>query len=108
MNASEVAYRAAVIMSERGLCKGRLADREGRVCFNGAICAALTGDAEGLFEDDEYQVFLAITDEACRLLMASGTWAAPVFFNNDPRTSGEDVILLLKRIGKELECTPQK
>jgi hypothetical protein len=103
---SGVAYRAAEIMSEQGHCKGMLRDLQGRVCFNGALLTALN---RRWF--DEYSpeglAYWAIRDTAVRLLREQGFTGDVVEFNNDPRTSGEDVICLLKAAGKELEtpCT---
>jgi hypothetical protein len=99
MTAAGLAYKAAEIMSERGHCKGRLHDEQGRVCFNGALLA-VTGN--GFINEN---AFSSVFFTAEQILAERGFppyWNA-VSYNNDPDTTGEDVILLLKETGKRLE-----
>jgi hypothetical protein len=95
---SDVAYLAADIMAERGHCKRVQEDVEGRVCFRGAIYAAL----KQLYLSRAYEQ--DVEEEAARILWERPlrTTSSPVCFNDRSDTSGEDVILLLKETGSRL------
>jgi len=115
MKASEIAYKAAEIMSERGHCKDRLEDKNGAVCHQGAVLLAfhsavrLTPEGRTLFgwslSDAEKAQLDEINVTGARILEAMGdnNHLGVVSFNNNLRTSGEDVILLLKESGRILE-----
>lgn len=110
MKLSEVAFKAAEIMSERGHCKRVLEDGDGRVCFNGALQAALTGNPRGWGDRKSWllvqPVFFSVSITAADILRQrdysySGD---PVDYNNAEETTGEDVISLLKEAGHRLEA----
>src|SRR5208282_4300495 len=115
MKASEIAYKAAKIMSERGHCKDRLEDENGAVCHQGALLLAfhprerLIPEGRTLYGWDLTEEEKARLDEinatGARILEAMGdnNHLGVVSFNNNLRTSGEDVILLLKESGRILE-----
>jgi hypothetical protein len=110
MKASEVAYKAAEIMSERGHCKWTLEDAEGRVCYGGAVRIALIGDARlGVrLSAGDLSVLNEVFDTSGDILRDRGAgdestrWGA-VWYNNADGTTGEDVILLLKETGRKLD-----
>lgn len=100
-----LAFRAAEIMAERGHCKDTLEDEEGRVCYVGALHAAINE----LGTQDSY---CEITEMSRIILEERGyparshrpyTASAAIDYNNDPGTTGEDVIMLLKESGARLE-----
>lgn len=104
---SQIAFKAADYMAEHGHCKGMLQDVDGRVCLEGAVRMAAFGhlnEVKGswsLFEGNiaalwEYLYTLLVQDYP-------GQHLGPVTFNDTAAESGEDVILLLKRAGRELE-----
>lgn len=106
MTASQIAFKAADYLAEHGHCKGTLEAPDGRVCLEGAIRRAafgqmasihpaLSGDERELWE---YLTFLVQRDYP-------DLYIGPVSWNDDIATGGEDVILLLKRAGRELEET---
>ena len=99
MKASDAALEAAGIISRKGLVKGQLRDSEGRVCHNGAVFLACTGDALGAFSGSS-EMMLAnevIARSAIILRRREPDFALyPSSFNDLPETSAEDVILLLK------------
>jgi hypothetical protein len=101
VEASEVAYKAAEIMSSKGHCKNALEDGEGRVCFLGAVLLAQNGGMLRRYPWDD--AVDRILDCAEAVLADRGTILSPVTFNNLSETSAEDVILLLKETGKRLE-----
>lgn len=106
MTPSQIAFKAADYMAEHGHCKGTLQDAEGRVCLEGAVRMAVWGEVRlnqgswSLFDDSPanklwtYLYFLIQQDHPD---------SGHVTFNDDITTSSEDVILLLKRAGRELE-----
>jgi hypothetical protein len=117
MDAASAAYEAARIISERGHCKGALTDSEGRYCFNGAVLAAVMGE-EAFREWYEihaaqapghWSLVSAVGLAAEQVLAAKGVldylgfFPDPVSYNNDPATSAEDVISLLKETAYALE-----
>lgn len=104
MRDSEIARAAAEIMSERGHCKSVLEDEQGRVCLVGALLAA-TGEAELR----RGWVWCTVTARRVveRIMHAvpgfgGDIWDA-VRWNNEEDTTGEEVILLLKRTAGALE-----
>lgn len=107
MNSSQVAYKAAEIMSRKGHCKNTLEDPEGRVCFLGAVMMAQLGTETLYGEGNRYhhiwdETVDQILTTAGEVLDERGILTA-VTFNNREDTSAEDVILLLKETGKRLE-----
>ena len=105
MRSSEVAYKAAQIMSEKGHCKNSLNDHRGRVCYQGAVLAAITGIPEWTYLRDgqsvELQYISRVSSEVLKEKL--GHFWDPIGYNNHERTSAEDVILLLKETGRKLE-----
>jgi hypothetical protein len=108
MIAADIALRAADLISERGHCKHTSQDDEGRLCFSGAVKTALGENPYYAFDptwfnsadpcrEEKISFFIEIFSAAHRIL-----GILPVDYNDDPQTSGEDVILLLKRIAEEL------
>ena len=102
---SQIAFKAADYMAEHGYCKGMLQDKAGRVCLEGAIRMAaygqiaphmgswciFMGSAAGLWEHLAFLIRKDHPDDG------------PVTFNDEIAEGGEDVILLLKRAGHDLE-----
>lgn len=85
--------RAAEVLSEGGHCKMALGDtgsREGAHCAVGALHVAQK-ELGLTFED------LSMAARAVDAGLGDG-WNSIVTFNNHPRTTGEDVILLFKRV----------
>lgn len=101
MNPSEVAYKAAEIMSSKGHCKNTLEDAQGRVCLLGAVMLAQNGAMLRRYPWDD--AVDQILDCAEAVLADRGKILSPITFNNLSETSAEDVILLLKETGKRLE-----
>lgn len=106
MEASEACWKAAEILAERGLCKGDLEDIAGRVCFEGALRAAITGSPLDLRRSTDF--YYAVWDRAaCAaskiLRNEHGFPEGPVKYNDLESTTQEDVILLLKKVAAELE-----
>jgi hypothetical protein len=106
VDSSEIAYRAAEIMSERGHCKNALTDEEGRVCLIGALEAVTHGNSGDYFRVLETANAI-LRERGEDSFLSPGNPFLSIFYNNHPDTTGEDVILLLKAAGKELEtpCT---
>ena len=104
MNPAEVAYRAAEIISERVHCKSALQDDQGRVCFIGALNVAISGEADHVLSAAGKIAYGTARD----ILREDGYLSCPVMYNNDYRTTGEDVILLLKRTGERLDAGIQR
>ncbi len=105
--ATRIAYGAAEIMAEQGHCKGKLQDQEGRVCFEGALRLAA---GEPVREEDvdygsvfDRGIWRRVANTALLILTDRGWNAGPIGFNDSEKTTGEDVILLLKECGKRLE-----
>ena len=105
MNASELYYKAAEIISERGLAKKKAQDEEtGAVCMSGALSLAWYGTVYFIVNDHEYTTaWRCIEASACMILQDRGKGLHFVDFNDAPETSKEDVILLLKECGSRLE-----
>ena len=108
MTPSQIAFKAADYMAEHGHCKGTLEDAEGRVCLEGAVRMALFGEMR--LNLGSWSIFdNPAADELWTYLYSliqqdyPGESLGPVTFNDDITKSGEDVILLLKRAGRELE-----
>ena len=57
---------------------------------------------EGTLGTAESSIFRAIDSKVSALLLLAGYESGPVMFNNDERTTGEDVISLLKEAGSSL------
>ena len=114
MSLAEIAYKAAGIMSERGFCQFTLQDEDRRVCHQGALMLAVTG-RENVYIDgnfwgfpwnltpEQYKDFNEISDVSREILASRGWNHGVVDYNNDPGTTGEDVILLLKEAAAKLE-----
>jgi len=104
---SALAYRAAAIMAERGHCKNKLTDSEGRVCYLQALILAaeqMELPPSAIAEIPVLGMSRTILQErGYASIMPFGDSFLPVDYNNDPATSGEDVILLLKESGSRLE-----
>lgn len=105
MQASEAAFRAAEIISEKGHCKHRLEDEEGRVCYVGALLSAITetSSLERTLTTAERPLFRIVDLEVSAILLLAGWENGTVAFNNDDHTTGEDVISLFKEAGSHLE-----
>ena len=101
MRPSEVAYRAADVIAERGHCKHNLQDERGRVCLNGAVNVAAYGDAFLETPSTWRKIGGVIRD----IMIAEGrdSDCGPVSWNDEPDVTGEDVILMLKKAAARLE-----
>lgn len=107
MKSSDACFAAADIIATRGHCKFTEEDPSGRVCLVGALNVALCGNAfrhRAEFGAGQQALtrVLAILGTARGLLALEHDVNGPVQWNNLPGTSGEDVILLLKRTGTAL------
>lgn len=114
MTASQLAREAAALISARGLAKHTQHDGNGQVCWAGALSLARFGAfGEQIVSDPDCA---AVAETCARILRASGekysppsfaiapdSFARVVHYNNNPRTTGEDMILLLKEAGNDLE-----
>lgn len=118
MKDSEVCFRAAEIMSERGHCRYLLSDSSGRVCFAGALIAAYEEQPlsmANLAGTVRWNQFWKIRDMAARILDNRGEESSAaavergallhiqsraVDYNNRSDVTGEDVIMLLKETGE--------
>jgi hypothetical protein len=112
MNMAEIAYKAADILAERGLCKGRNQDAEGRVCFWGAIRIAAFGMAWEMAMPDNTALVATIRLMSASILAERGVNCATNYalysftlsaWNDMPSTTQEDVVQLLKETGYRLE-----
>lgn len=103
----ETLRKAAEIMSERGHCKGALENGAGEVCANGAIILALKEEdgvaraTMGHVFDKEYDAFKRAADALARSLSTGWSRFRIAAWNDLPTTSGEDVILALKRAAED-------
>jgi hypothetical protein len=132
VKASELAYRAAQEMSERGHCKKVSENSLGKVCFYGAINRAsettiLIPQDEGVVSVTSENILTylqypwlmpAVTyardtpersmlvREIRDILHERGVteWKTPHLYNDREDITGEDVILLLKEAGSRLEA----
>jgi hypothetical protein len=111
MNLSEIAYKAAEILSERGLAKGWLI-KDRKVCNNGALLLAMGALECRLFSDGpglilpqrDIPAWDKLQFTALAILAERGVLVRHVSeYNDRESTSAEDVILLLKETGKRLE-----
>jgi hypothetical protein len=104
MTPAQAARKAAEIIAERGLAREILQDEEGHVCHNGAIFMAVAGDARGSRASEE-QVNLVnqVISGSEEVLRRDGDVRYPFQFSDDPATSAEDVMLLLKKAAEVLE-----
>lgn len=100
--ASEAAFRAAAVMSEKGHCKHQLVDEEGRVCFVGALLTAINGNPYMGMNLAGSLIFCAVDREAQAILLRRGEPDGTISYNNNTRTTGEDIISLLKEAGANL------
>lgn len=91
---------AIKVLEERGWRQGSISDPDldwddyatSPLCLFGALAVAKTGIAN-VYMANPSDLFYGNEDSVLRSL----TDGAPVLFNDDPSTSYEDVILLLKR-----------
>ena len=111
MNLAEIARKAAEIASERGHCKRIEEDREGHVCFIGAVNIALCGEAIRPESVVLAQAAWDVMAAAQQVLRAEGNGYGtlmdsthPIYWNNRESTTGEDVVLLLKKTAEALEA----
>jgi hypothetical protein len=111
---SQVAYKAADLISERGHCKQLLEDAEGRLCVEGALWTAASGRSTAYFtypaaSTQEHMLAAARTTAilCARYFPAQPvTTMSPILiseWNDLPETNMEDAVLLLKQAGKELD-----
>jgi hypothetical protein len=113
VRASSIAYRAADILGEKGHCKYLLEDPEGRLCLWGALWTAATGkcDPFGVDIDDPVRWTLSEIGRQIGNLLFEQNAGDPfteygkrsVEWNDNPATTMEDVVLILKKAGKEME-----
>jgi hypothetical protein len=114
MTASELAFKAAQVMSERGHCKNQVHDDQGRVCFVGALgAAALQVSQQGhRYPSAEYYKVIAAAGNILRSReglaelpedVIGGSAFKAIRYNNREDVTGEDVILLFKQCGEYLE-----
>lgn len=109
MTPSQAAYRAAEIIAERGHCKFNNQDADGRVCFIGALVVALCreeGRDTGIAWDQFGNQIMETAQVVLEARFLAGELAIctnPIFYNDSPAVTGEDVILLLKQTGQCLE-----
>jgi len=96
MNASEIAFKAADYIAKHGWCQGKLQDSEGKVCLEGAIMI-VAGIAE--IQSSEQAASTLIRE----LISTTGSRGPLHYWNDHVAESAEDVILLLKQAGHELE-----
>lgn len=106
----EVLSQAAAYMSEHGMAKGRFCDNEGRVCMMGAMAAvtnSLTADnlivyTNGYIAPHTIQLAETILRETQN---DPGQWPSATTiianYNDDPCTTQEDAILMLKRAAEQ-------
>lgn len=124
MKLSQIAYEAARIASERGHCKGIEQDEDGHVCLVGAINLALAADQPGVLTSHgtippSSSPLRSLQHELLhyvgKVLQGMGVHVWNVTFldeavprgidwNNLPETSGEDVVLVLKKTAELLEA----
>lgn len=113
MNLAEIAYRAAEILSERGLARGWLIDSSKRVCNNGALLLAMGAKEAGLgaygpglvLPPGDIPAWDKLQRTELTILAEKDILVRNVSDYNDLESvSAEDVILLLKETGKRLEC----
>ena len=104
MNLAEVAGKAADLMATYGHVKCTAQDDEGRMCIGGAVSMALTGDAYGAWQSDD---FWEVLQNAGEILFERGAVKAadcsiPVWWNNRPETTEGEVIALLRETARRL------
>jgi len=99
MKPAEIAIAAAQVISERGHCKKTLFDIAGRRCLVGALMVIRQREHWQPSDGKAVRKVLRACDD---ILSERGWDPDPIAFNNDPRTSGEDIILLLKEASVRL------
>ena len=103
---SQIAFKAADYMAKYGNCKGIQQDADGRVCLEGAVRMAAFGHLR--INLGSFTLFQGSAGELWKHLyylikLSHPTAAGPVVFNDEIAENGEDVILLLKQAGHDLE-----
>jgi hypothetical protein len=104
VKSSEILYKAADLITQRGLARYELIDAEGQVCHNGAIIAARVGEVSeaAMWRGTAYGVqpdilrALRYSTTALQFRLATDIPPAPHEYSNASTTTAEDVILLLK------------
>lgn len=106
MTPEEVLEKAAQALAEKGHCKGNFGDDEGRMCAVGAIRYAVSGSRGVYLASLSRPGDRELTDLAIQLLgkeiesrvdTPQGYYDYVPLFNDRPSTTGEDVILMMKR-----------
>jgi hypothetical protein len=100
MKPSEMAAAAAQVISERGHCKRTLFDDKDRRCAVGALLLVREQENWGLGTGN---IVRRVLDAAEGILSSDGWQDGIIAYNNDPATSGEDIILLFKKASASLE-----
>jgi hypothetical protein len=110
MDLSEIAFKAAEVLSEKGLCKDRTQDSQGRLCYYGAVLTAMYGERNTVNGLEQFPytfpgaaAVAGVSDCTSEILAERGEGAiTPNEYNDRPETTAEDVILLLKETGARL------
>lgn len=95
-----ILLKAADLVRERGLAKGRQQDSEGRVCLHGAICIAATGQphtyADAACEAGD-RVVGYLVDQGVTYLRGC---AGAAGWNNKPERTADEVIAILETVAR--------
>lgn len=92
MNVQDYARETRGVLEKKGWCQGMFEDTQGHLCLMGAINAVI-GSANGVtvntLRDDQIEI---VRELSHRLGLPPSMW------NDDPSTTLEDVMLILKEI----------
>jgi len=90
---------AAELLREKGHCKNKLSDEDGRHCLMGALSAVMdvTEFSGAAWDSILFTVREQFPDRT------TGSGFDPVDFNNDPDTTGDEVAAVLEKAAVRLE-----
>ena len=103
----ECALQAIVVLRKRGHCKSRYQGSKGELCLYGALAAASNlppGTIDGLhtYVADRIIALLSINRLSPTWI---ATWQALTSWNDEPKRTVDDVIKVLEKIGREMDCS---
>ena len=95
---AELARRAAALIREHGLCRGKVRDEQGRLCMYGAL-----HDAAGCIVPDVTEMVQQVITEQFPDRVLADRFCVISLFNDHPDTTVEDVIAVLEKTAAQLE-----
>lgn len=96
---AQLAEECAKLVAERGHCKKDMVDENGAICLYGALNLATSGNVE-LFMIEHPGSLPVLMALKKRLNVCDDSDL--FWWNDNPQTTGEDVILLFKHVAEDL------